>query len=67
MGAGISNTILNVIMGQMGVTLTPLMPSGKINIDGKFLEAYAENEPLDANIPIIVTGKNAFAWIVRKR
>ena len=55
------------LMGQTGTTLTPLMPSGKIIVDGQICEAYAENEPLNANTPVVITGKNTFAWIVRKQ
>jgi len=54
------------LIGQTGTTLTPLIPSGKIIVNGHVCEAYAENEPLNTNIPIVITGKNAFAWIVRK-
>ena len=60
-------TLTENFIGRTGTTLTPLMPSGKIIIDGQICEAYAENEPLNANTPIIITGKNAFAWIVRKQ
>lgn len=54
-------------IGQTGVTLTPLMPSGKIKVGVQTLEAYTEAEPLKANTPILIVGKNAFAWIVRKQ
>lgn len=55
------------LIGQTGTTLTPLIPSGKIIVNGHVCEAYAENEPLNTNTPIVITGKNAFAWIVRKQ
>lgn len=54
-------------IGQTGVTLTPLIPSGKIIINGQILEAHSTNKPLNANTPIVVTGKNAFVWFVQKR
>lgn len=60
-------TLNENLIGQTGTTLTPLMPSGKVIINGQICEAYTENEPLNANTPIIITGKNTFAWIVRKQ
>ena len=54
-------------IGQTGITLTPLIPSGKIHVNGHILEAYVENEPLNAHTPVVITGKNAFAWLVRKQ
>ena len=52
--------------GAQGVALVALMPSGRIEVDGKILEATAEFGHIAAGEKIEIVGKKDFNFIVKK-
>jgi membrane-bound serine protease (ClpP class) len=54
------------LIGQRGVAVTVLRPSGQVEIAGRRFEATVEVGAVDAGDPIIVRGKTDFALIVQK-
>jgi membrane-bound serine protease (ClpP class) len=54
------------LMGQRGVAVTVLRPSGQIEIAGRRFEATVEVGAVDAGDAVIVRGRTDFALIVEK-
>tara|TARA_B110000483_G_scaffold68050_1_gene85037 strand:- start:1922 stop:2389 length:468 start_codon:yes stop_codon:yes gene_type:complete len=54
-------------VGSEGITLTPLGPSGYIEIDGKRHEAFSRSGFLEAGIPVQVVGTDNFRLIVTSK
>jgi len=52
------------LIGTTALTLTPLRPSGKIEIDGMAYEAKATFGWVDQGIKVEVTGQERFVLIV---
>jgi len=56
---------LKSIVGQEGVTSTPLNPSGKIEIDGQIFEAQTlDSKPMSTGQIVIVKGATPHALVV---
>ena len=55
-----------IAKGAQGVALVALMPSGRIEVDGKILEATAEFGHIAAGEKIEIVGKKDFNFIVKK-
>jgi membrane-bound serine protease (ClpP class) len=54
------------IIGQEGVALTRLNPSGRVAIDGQSYEAYSQDGYIDSGQPIRVAGQDNFKLIIQK-
>ena len=54
------------LMGQRGIAVTVLRPSGQIEIGGRRFEATVEVGAVDAGDAVIVNGHTDFALIVQK-
>jgi membrane-bound serine protease (ClpP class) len=54
------------LVGQRGVAVTVLRPSGQVEIGGKRFEAIAEIGAVDAGDAVIVRGRTDFALLVEK-
>lgn len=54
------------IIGQEGLALTRLNPSGRVAIDGQAYEAYSQDGYIDAGHPIRVAGQDNFKLIIKK-
>jgi membrane-bound serine protease (ClpP class) len=50
--------------GQRGVAVTPLLPSGQVEIAGKRYEARLAVGSADAGAPVVVTRQGEFSLIV---
>jgi membrane-bound serine protease (ClpP class) len=54
------------IIGEEGLTLTRLNPSGKVAIHGQSYEAYSQDGYLEADQPISVVSQDNFKLIIKK-
>ena len=54
------------LIGQRGVAVTVLRPSGQVEIGGRRYEAIVEVGAVDAGDAVIVRGRTAFALLVEK-
>ncbi|MCS6242406.1 MAG: hypothetical protein H2172_00895 [Opitutus sp.] len=54
------------LIGQRGVAVTVLRPSGQVEIAGRRYEATVEVGAVDAGDPVIVRGRTAFALLVER-
>jgi membrane-bound serine protease (ClpP class) len=54
------------LIGQRGVAVTVLRPSGQVEIGGQRYEAIVEVGAVDAGDAVIVRGRTAFALLVEK-
>lgn len=54
------------LLGQRGVAVTMLRPSGQIEINGRRYEAIVQIGGIDAGDPVIVRGRTNFALLVEK-
>ena len=54
------------LVGKRGITLTPLRPSGMVEIQGERISARAENTYAEADVMVVVIAANANEIIVRK-
>ncbi|MDI1334812.1 MAG: NfeD family protein [Lacunisphaera sp.] len=54
------------LIGQRGVAVTVLRPSGQVEIAGRRYEATVEIGAVDAGDAVVVRGRNDFALIVQK-
>lgn len=52
------------LMGKEGIALTPLMPGGKVDIEGKTYQVAARDGWIDKNSPIVVTSQEGNQIIV---
>ncbi len=57
---------LAALIGQHGVAVTVLRPSGQIEIGGRRFEAIVEVGAVNAGDPVIVRGRTDFALIVQR-
>lgn len=56
----------NDLIGKEGETLTPLSPTGLIQVDGKKYEAFSQSGALSKGTKIIVAAVESFRVTVRK-
>jgi membrane-bound ClpP family serine protease len=54
------------ILGEVGVSLTRLNPSGKVAIHGQSYEAYSQDGYIEADQPIAVVSQDNFKLIIKK-
>ncbi|MEL6108007.1 MAG: NfeD family protein [Planctomycetota bacterium] len=54
------------LVGQVGVAMTDLLPSGLVEIDGKRLDAVTGGAPIDAGTQVVVTSTAAGKIRVRR-
>jgi membrane-bound serine protease (ClpP class) len=59
-------THVDSLIGQRGVAVTVLRPSGQVEIGGRRYEATVEIGAVDAGDAVIVRGRTAFALLVEK-
>jgi membrane-bound serine protease (ClpP class) len=59
-------THVDSLIGQRGVAVTVLRPSGQVEIAGRRYEATVEIGAVDAGDAVIVRGRTAFALLVEK-
>lgn len=57
---------IGTLVGQRGIAMTVLRPSGQIEIAGRRFEAIVEVGAIDAGDAVIVRGQTSFALIVEK-
>ena len=53
-------------VGEEGVTLTVLRPVGRVELDGRIVDATAEGGYIDADRPVRVVEVTAFGILVAK-
>ena len=53
------------LIGQQGITLTPLLPSGKIGIDGIVLDARSAQGDIPNGTQVTIIAKKDFEWVVQ--
>lgn len=54
------------LVGKEGVTLTPLMPSGTVIIDGRHVDVVTEGEPVEKEQPVRVVEVEGMRIVVRQ-
>lgn len=52
-------------IGDLGVAVSPLRPSGRIEVNGRMLDAVAQRGYIDHGDRIEVMGRRGFSWVVR--
>jgi membrane-bound ClpP family serine protease len=57
---------LSAVFNQQGETVTPLAPSGYINVQGRRYEAFSQSGYLAKGVSVRVTGLDNFRLIVTK-
>jgi membrane-bound ClpP family serine protease len=57
---------LDQLKGRYGKTVTPMRPSGSVEIDGRRVDAMTEGMMLDANVPVKCVDIRAGRVIVRQ-
>jgi membrane-bound ClpP family serine protease len=57
---------LSAVLDQPGETVTPLAPSGYIQLQGRRYEAFSQSGYLAKGVPVRVTGLDNFRLIVTK-
>jgi len=55
------------LIGHIGTAVTPLRPSGRVDVNFRHHEATSEAGFIDTGSRIEVIGKNGFALVVRER
>ena len=55
------------VLGKEGVALTPLLPSGRVEIEGKSYDATAPFSSIRKGDPIVVTAEQGFSLVVEKQ
>jgi hypothetical protein len=55
------------LVGHIGTAVTPLRPSGRVDVGRRHYEATAEAGFIDAGSRVEVVGRNGFALVVRGR
>jgi membrane-bound ClpP family serine protease len=56
---------LKELMGRVGVSISPMLPSGAIRLDGKVLDAVSEGMPIDPGTPVEVIAVDGTHLVVR--
>ncbi len=54
------------LVGQQGQTITPLRPSGTVEIQGTRYDVVSQGEYIEAKAPVVVVGVEGYRIIVRK-
>jgi membrane-bound serine protease (ClpP class) len=54
------------LIGRRGVTVTALMPSGQIEIDGRRYEARVDVGMIEVSVPVVVVRRSDFNLIVER-
>lgn len=54
------------VVGQEGVALTRLNPSGKVAIGGESYQAYSQDGYIEVDTPVVVAGQDNFKLIIKK-
>lgn len=57
---------LQTLVGKTGTSTTVLRPSGKVEIDGNFVDAKSETQYIEINTRVIVTRQEAFQVYVEE-
>jgi membrane-bound serine protease (ClpP class) len=57
---------IGTLIGQTGVAVTPLRPSGQVELAGRRYEAKVEVGGIDAGTTVVVRGRTDFGLIVEK-
>lgn len=57
---------VGTLVGQRGIAMTVLRPSGQVDIGGRRFEAIVEIGVINAGDPVLVRGRTDFALIVEK-
>jgi hypothetical protein len=55
------------LIGHIGVAVTPLRPTGRVDVNHRIYEATSENGFIDAGSQVEVVGRGGFALLVRER
>jgi membrane-bound ClpP family serine protease len=55
------------LVGRIGTAVTPLRPSGKVDVNRRHYEATSEAGFIDAGSRVEVIGRIAFVLVVRER
>jgi membrane-bound serine protease (ClpP class) len=61
-----SAVAIGSLVGRRGVAITGLFPTGEVEVDGRRYSAQVSLGFVDANSPVIVTGRTDFGLIVEK-
>lgn len=61
-----ASTAVDPLIGRRGVAVTPLVPAGQIEVDGKRFEATLSMGFLERGSPVLITGKSGFEYTVTK-
>jgi len=64
--SGNSSSSFNHLVNAQGTTLTPLRPCGKIRVGDNDIEAFTNDEFIDANEKVIIIGEKPFGVLVEK-
>lgn len=54
------------VVGQQGVALTRLNPSGKVAIGGESYQACSQDGYIEVDTPVVVAGQDNFKLIIKK-
>ena len=65
--AGVADEDYSQLVGQLGKTVTPLRPSGIVEIENQRFSAVTEGEMLEANIDIVVNKIEGNSIVVDER
>lgn len=57
---------LRRLKGQIGKTITPLLPGGSVKIEGRVYNAFSESEPIDAGQLVLVVLVDGTRIVVRQ-
>jgi membrane-bound serine protease (ClpP class) len=61
---GMAGGTTSSLIGQRGIAVTPLFPSGQVEISGRRYEASLAVGSAEADVPVIVTGQGEFGLMV---
>ena len=54
------------IIGEIGSTLTPMVPGGRVTINGKIFDAASSDGYMEANTPVKVISQDSFKLTIQK-
>ena len=54
------------IIGETGSTLTPMVPGGRVTINGKIFDAASSDGYIEANTPVKVISQDSFKLTIQK-
>lgn len=64
-GYTVEQKALSLEIGKTGIAITPLRPSGKVDINGEIFDAITEGEWIGANKPVVVKNYQSSYLIVK--